>query len=289
MYNYYAAVFETPLIEGDATEVKAVVQPVKIELLRGKYTIQTRSHGRAILPLRGIVGEELEIPALPAILTDPQRTYVLVCASTELERDVAEKECSDQIDRAITMAALMMNTYIFARPLYRGWLGADPRQFRFAEVLFTPWQVFEPRAIEKSINAARAVLARNAEHDRRFGLMTRLFNRAITLDDAEQTFLWLWTCLEVFPMVDTTNVKPISEHLAPYVDQTREVVAEKLQIGRLFGHRCTLVHDGSIGLSGAELNEAVHKLLVIVESVLRSMCGMPYNGALNRWLCPAAA
>jgi hypothetical protein len=284
MWNNYGCVFETMLFENEATHVVAISPPVKFELLRGEYTIWTRSYGRVILPLKGEVGEERQIPRLPPIHTDATKTYLVVTARTKDPRESAERDCAAQVDRAITLAGLFMNPFIFARPLYRGWLGDDPQQFDDATVLFTPYQHFKPAVLEKNLKVARAVLAGDADVNRRFTLMARLFNRAATLDRPDETFLWLWTCLEVFPMADTSKIRPIEEFLARHIGVSFTEIRDRLGVGRLYSLRCALVHDGALNVTPEELNQTVAKVLRIVQCVLSAMCGIPYHDELAQWL-----
>jgi hypothetical protein len=289
VFNYYGAIYETDLLENAAGESIAIIPPVKFQVLRGEYTLFTRSHGRAILPLRGIVGEEREIPALPPILTNPAKTYIVVSVRTSQPFAVAEQEGIAHVNRAVALASLLLDPFVFGRLLYEGWLGDHPDQFRLAEVLFTPYQQFEARLVEKQIAKARSSLAQDTDRNNRFTLIARLFNRAVTSEKHDEAFLWLWTCLEVFPMADTSNIKPIAPYLAELVEVEANLVRERLGIGRLFGLRCSLVHDGALALNEGELHETVSKLLQIVRAVMRGMCGLPYDGGLKRWLEKTAA
>jgi hypothetical protein len=65
--------------------------------------------------------------------------------------------------------------------------------------------------LEKDLTVFRAVVANDADIEQRFTLMSKLFARAIAIEPGEERFLWLWKVLEVFPMRDTSNIKPISE------------------------------------------------------------------------------
>jgi hypothetical protein len=47
-------------------------------------------------------------------------------------------------------------------------------------------------------------------------------------------------------MRDTSNIRPIAEHLSRATGQSLAKIQDKLDIGRLYGARCSLVHDGKL-------------------------------------------
>jgi hypothetical protein len=114
--------------------------------------------------------------------------------------------------------------------------------------------------------------------------MSKLFSRAVTIEPGEERFLWLWTVLEVFPMKDTSNIRPIGEHLSRTTGHPLAKLQDKLEIGRLFGARCSLVHDGKLPYSREELGRVQTKLEAIDVTVLRSLGGLPYAGQLDEYL-----
>ncbi len=100
----------------------------------------------------------------------------------------------------------------------------------------------------------------------------------------EGKFIWLWTILEIFPLKNRTNIKPISELLAAITGQQSQRVKEKLDIGRLYGHRCNLVHNGKLNIDIKEMGEVFRKLENIIYEILRKMSGLPYSGSLDIYL-----
>lgn len=281
-WKYYAAIFETQLLENEHLVI--AVPPVKIEVLSGPASIVPLSHGRAVLPLRGELGEELSIPSLASIYLDEAKRYVIVTTRTQEPRAVARERCHDAVQRVIAFLSIIYRPFVFSSPVWSGWVRTEETQYTDAQVMFSPPQRWDRKHAESQISAARRALAEKPELQKRFGLMARLFNRAIGLAPGDEMFLWLWTCLEVFPMVDTTDIAPISAYLAPYVGKDARDVKAKLQIGRLFGIRSRLVHDGSTGIEEQKIYELITRLQLIVYTVLRATCNMPYDGRLDEWL-----
>jgi hypothetical protein len=84
-------------------------------------------------------------------------------------------------------------------------------------------------------------------------------------------------------MTDTTNIRPISELLAQILGRPEQDVKGKLGIGKLFGLRSDLVHNGKLALSREELGEVIQNLESICVEVLRRVSGEPYKGSLDKY------
>ena len=83
--------------------------------------------------------------------------------------------------------------------------------------------------------------------------MSRFFAKSLAYAPSEEKLLFLWTVLEIYPMTNTTDIRPISELLGKILGRTSEIVKEKLGIGRLFGVRSDLVHNGRLAISRAPI------------------------------------
>ncbi len=85
-------------------------------------------------------------------------------------------------------------------------------------------------------------------------------------------------------MKDTTNIKPISAFLSSRVGLPASVVKERLGIGRLYGKRCDLVHNGVLPETQRELLNINRKLECMCEEILRAVMGFSYDGRLDRYV-----
>lgn len=122
-------------------------------------------------------------------------------------------------------------------------------------------------------------MAQTISDPRKLRLMNRFVRKGLAETPQEEAFLWLWTALEVFPMVKTSNIKPIGQFLALYLNRSAEVVKKQLGIGELCGMRSKLVHDGF--LPPSEGSSALSRLENVVMAVVRHASGLPYDGALD--------
>ena len=114
--------------------------------------------------------------------------------------------------------------------------------------------------VQKDVENFSRAMRSSPDLDTRFTLMSKLFSRALAIPPSEERFLWLWTVLEVFPMMNTTDIQPISEHLASVTGCRPDEVKERLGIGRLYGARCDLVHHGKLPFETAALGSVLDKL-----------------------------
>jgi hypothetical protein len=81
---------------------------------------------------------------------------------------------------------------------------------------------------------------------RRLRLANRWFVSAVHSGGGIDAFLKYWIALETLAMPDTTDVRPINELLARSYDVTPSEAAQRFGVGRLFGLRSRIVHDGQI-------------------------------------------
>ena len=113
--------------------------------------------------------------------------------------------------------------------------------------------------------------------------MAWFFSKALTLEPSEEKLVLLWTVLEIFPMKDTTDIRPISEYLSPIVGQPPDVVKETLSIGRLCGIRSELVHHGILPIAKDDMGELFGQLENICVEVMRALSNLPYRGTLTSY------
>jgi hypothetical protein len=183
----------------------------------------------------------------------------------------------------VTQLSALLSPALFAQEVWSGWLSDSEQLLGGFWLMMAPPVTFAPDEVQKQLVAFRSAVANDAEIDERFTLMSKLFARAVATPPGEERFLWLWTVLEVFPMRDTSNIQPISEHLSRTIGHSPDEVKKKLDIGRLFGARCNLVHDGNLPYSREEIGKVLNKLEAIDVTVLRSLGGLPYAGGLEEY------
>lgn len=278
----YAAIYETRLVEND--ELIIAAPPVRIQVLTGPGYIYPLSQDRAIVPLRGLLGEEGRVPPPSPIDFQDGERYLIVSMLSQVATMDAEEECRRIVVRVAAIAGLLSNPRIFALPIYVGWVNPTPRAAIRTTLMFSPPETLARKPLEKGIQVARAILAENSDIRDKFDLVARLYSKTIGVPPSDEAYLWAWTCLEVFPMMGSQKYRRIAPYLATIVEREEKYLADSLDIKGLHALRSKLVHAGHLGLSGKDLYEKLGLLQDIVHSVMRGMCGLPYDGKLDRHL-----
>ena len=281
-YQHFAAIFTTTLIREEFKKV--IVDPIKLEFFKGS----ARSVAIPAVTGRSFpVGMESTLLMTSSKLSfDPNSYYIAVIARSEKpELRVALKSCEDAVDREITNLSLIYSPYVFDRQVYRGpVIEGNVISAGFYARRENPINL-DPAPLKERLDVIRRVHSSSSDADiqERYSLMARFFAKAVALDPSEEKFLFLWTVLEVFPMKDTTNVGPIGEYLGQMLGRPSAEVKDKLQIGRTFGLRSNLVHNGKLGLTPEELGKLIQRLEDICVEILRSMSGQSYGGLLDQY------
>lgn len=65
-------------------------------------------------------------------------------------------------------------------------------------------------------------------------------------DNGRDAFLKSWIALEVLSMPDSSNIRPINEALARAYGKTIDETIKTFGVGRIFGLRSKIVHDGDV-------------------------------------------
>ncbi len=271
----FMRLYWTELVQGDYGKI--IVDPVRLEVFRGprEYDVLVPVSPRAV----SAQGSS-ELLRVGQMQVPEGRTYIEVIARTE-QVVGTQQYCEDQIDRVVAQLSAILSPYLFTTEVWRGWL-SDKRQ-----VLGEAWfalaeQVnFSPHVVQGAVHDFGRALRVDPDIDARFTLMSKLFARAVATEPGEERFLWLWTVLEVFPMRGTSDIQPIGRYLSQVLGRPAAQVKEKLGIGRLFGARSRLVHDGKLPYDKPSLAIALNKLEAIDRVVIRALGGLAYSGELD--------
>ena len=275
----FLAIFKTSLVKG--TPLKVVSDPVKIEMFKGSRTYRVPSQQSSIFP----TGRDSLISRDANLELDPHSSHIVITARTEESNPIsARKLCEDASDRIITSLSLIYKPEIFSDLIYRGWLLEEKTGIMDAWIKVTEPITLSEKALSSELKDIIEKQSRDADILNRFTLMSSFYSKALCERPSEEKFILLWTMLEIFPMKDTTNIKPIAEHLALITGLKSEDIRAKLDIGRLYGSRCNLVHNGKFDIELKDMGVIFTKLENIVYEILRTMIGLAYSGSLDQFL-----
>lgn len=120
-------------------------------------------------------------------------------------------------------------------------------------------------------NADEKIQSLDIHTQNRIRLSLRWFESAI-YDEDKDAFLKSWIALETLAMPDTTNIKPINEHLSTIYNLSIEEARETFHVGRLYNLRSRIVHNGENLAVKVYLLEFIFALYV---DLLFSIIGLP--------------
>lgn len=274
----FLKLYRTELVKSGTGKI--IADPVRVEFFTGPRTY------KVFVPQCPPViaaGTERTVASAKEMRLSGDGLFIELIARTE-ESFGSRQFCEDQIDALVTQLSALISPDLFALEVWRGWL-SDAHLLAGDMWL----KLAEPVSVDLAkVEAEITEFSRRARSDpdlyARFTLMSKLLARAIGMAPSEEKLLWLWTVLEVFPMKDTSNIAPLVEHLAHTTGHSASDVKDRLQIGRLYGARCHLVHNGRLPFPVGQLGAVLEKLMAIDLVVIRSMGGIPYGGELDRFL-----
>ncbi|MCK4599953.1 hypothetical protein KAU37_09080 [Candidatus Bipolaricaulota bacterium] len=275
-YFQYAAIYQTTLIR--SWPAQAIVDPVKIEFFSGPRVFRVPVQTAMVLA----EGNASAFSQSMDLLLKANKYIVITVRTEDKNPFTAKKFCEDNLDGIITNFSLLYDPGLFAQQVYRGWLLEEKKGVMEAWVQIK--KPFDIRSdIGKTIQDMRDKQSNDTDVNKRYKLMSHFFVKSLPISPSEEKFLYLWTMLEIFPMKDTTNIKPLCHYVANIVGRDSEVVKEQLGIGKLFGARSNLVHDGELTIPISELGEIMGKLELICIEVLRYMNDLEYSDSLEKY------
>lgn len=279
-FNHFIAIYRCDVVTSPL--FSTVCANVKVELFREERMYHPLEYRNMVIA--AVKDAVYCSPEHPPIRLDDRNQHLALLTRTRKERSAQEKEaCEFAVDRVVSVLASLVSPELFRIQLFRGWLKGGPRQRELGALVkgVTPIQLMGSQ-VALQYAAASSGVARTPGLSARFDLMSRFIARGLSESSPEEAFIWLWTALEIFPMVNTTDIKPISNFLAPYLGRSPSVVKDKLKIGFLFGIRSKIVHDGHFPLPPKEGYSALAALERLVAAVVRHGAGIPYDGTFAR-------
>lgn len=278
-YSHFVSVYRNHAI--DRVVDKFVCGEVKVEIIKESRTLHVREYLPAVLAVNQ--DAEYRIPSREPLVLPADIPHILLTTRTRRDPSEAQIECEASIDAVITVLSCLLTRDLFRTQLFRGWLQDLPARDLGLVKLVDPIRV-DRAVVTQGYNSAFAAMGRTLVQPDRLALMARFVRKGLSEAPSEEAYIWLWTALEVFPMVGTTDITPISEFLASYLQRPPTEVKSRLNIGWLFGMRSKLVHDGHLPLTQKEAFSALSRLELVVIAVLRHAAGLGYDGALDSML-----
>ncbi len=279
-FRHFVAIYRCDILTSSAFKVS--FSDTKLEAFQGERTYLVAAYSHAVVA--PTVGAEFCFPDHPPISLDPLCQHLILSTRRPPGEQFAQARCEAELDRSIAILVGLYSRDLFRTLVFRGWLRNEQMTtgrgvlVKAAPPVSLNSEELAVRA-ERAMEGARAAIAPEG----RLELMSRLVARGLAEPPSELAFYLLWSALEVFPMVDTAKIGPISDFLAAYLGKDSASVKIALGLGKLCRMRGNLVHNGSMGVSEEEVWEKLTLLELVVTAVLRHASQLPYDGALDSY------
>jgi len=268
----HVAIFRARMLIGD--KIKISIGSLKIESLTGPITFDIATNIARVHVIG--VGEEFIRPA--KLELPDNETFLLFQINSEESDTETLGYFNSEIDKAITRIAISYIPHLFFEEVYRGPL-LGKKWLLNAGMRPSDRIKIKGKELRKNLNEMSIYTAKNNDLKDRFALMSRFYSKSLKYDPSEEKFMLMWTILEIYPMMNESDIRPLKEMLVDITGRKKEEIEEKIGIGRLYGRRCRLVHDGFLDLMEDE--ELFTKLEFIVHEIMRRMNGLKSSGLLE--------
>ena len=276
-YRYFVAIYRCHVVT--APPFVIVCDEVKVEYFKEERTYFPSEYRPIVVA--AVLHAEYRLPVHAPVGLDANSHHIVLSWRTRRKRSEAQADAEAATDRVVALLAATCSPELFRNLVFRGWLRGPSSSDLGALLRFTDPIRVEAKALQRAYEASSTTIGRNHALRDRFALMSRFVAKGLAEPPGEEAFIWLWTALEVFPMVNTTDIRPIHDFLESYVGRPSAIVKEKLKVGWLFGMRSRIVHDGHMPLDRDGRFSALATLERLVQAVLRHAAGLPYDGKLE--------
>lgn len=262
----YIGVFSCPQLIGMMSPT--IVKPAKLDILAGSEKIKIFRQWSRIHPIG------VSHPAMTEeVLVLPKDKKLLRISVQAEEADVRLLE--SLLNQAITKLAVFIQPQLFFDVIYKGPIAGPEKKIAVMSVRPAERVELSSAKVERFLGAKPV-----DDLENRFNLMSNFYSRSLDYDPSPEKFFLLWTVLEIFPMKDTSNIGPLRD-LVKLLTGGDKQIERNLDIGRLYGKRCEIVHDGKF--YAATSSPDFVKLEALVHEAIRSILGLPYGGLLDRF------
>lgn len=281
-YFHYLYLFKTTLLDIDKSIPKIVVDPIKIEFLKEKrvYKIQQTDHYVYPQGALNVFPKEAEFTI------DDDTTYIsLITRTKENKAPTCVEVCENALNSTVSKLSQILSPDLFTDLVYKGWIYYDKKRLKQFWFKYSDEVLIDTENIINSLKGINYFHQRDKNLKKRFELMSKFYVKALSYQSlCEEKFIMLWTILEIYPMMNTTNIKPLCKKLAEILNQEdQQIVKNKLEIGRMFGLRSKLVHDGEFDLSYDDKIDLFKMLEDMVLEIMRNVSGLEYTNSLDEY------
>lgn len=138
--------------------------------------------------------------------------------------------------------------------------------------------------LEECINTWERLEKVNSPQRNKIELALRWYQRGLLEPIPNDRYLYFWVPLEVLTFEGTTKVNLALEYIRRnlYPSYTKDYIKDKLEVGKMYGWRCDIVHKGQIVFHARD-DQRILKLKEIVQEILKNELGFKKSNALDKY------
>lgn len=278
-WKKFIYIYETDIInEG----LNFCIDNVKIETFSDERVLNIATIAQRV----ALKGKETTLLNSTKFTTNTNHITILLTARTK-ESNIfdARKECTDALDRFVTLLGNIYHPSIFDKRIYAGWDYSEPSLIIAETEVFITDKI---QLIDKDLTLNTYKNLAGIEDT--YNKISKLYSQAVSMPTSEDKFVKLWTILEIYPMQtkpgERLELDRLYNLLIDVTGISKNKINKKIKIHHEIyeRYRCEIVHTGSAGFSEIELKDTIAKLELIVSVVLRSLMGLEYNNELSEYI-----
>ncbi len=268
----FAAIYKTYLIR---EEFSVQDDNLSWEVIKGPKSFKIPVQGASAFPK----GYETVIMGSDEFVLNDLDFYLVIKAETDEENPFkARIECENLINKGIAIVSASEGSEFFVDRVYYGWI------YENKNIIAGGWVKMVDKTLEeKSLIEALKRFDVDLGEEERFELVAKFYSKSLEYKPSEEKYILLWTAMEIFPMENTSHIQPLIDFLSGLLSRPSPLVKEKLDLGKLYGYRTKLIHDGKFDIPPEIKGDVFTKVENIVIEIIRSMIGLPYSGSLEKY------
>ena len=215
-------------------------------------------------------------------------TYLLLDYESDNE-DQAVKQGRESFEVALAFLEVSLGERVAYNKLYEALIDltenkpiiiSEPRLYPAA---FTPF-VINDNMLEQSIDTWEKFEKMDISRKNKIELALRWYQRGLLESIPNDRYLYFWIPLEILTFEGTTEVDRAVEYIKRnlYPSHAKEYIKDKLEIGKMFGWRCKIVHEGEIVFHARD-DKRILKLKQIVQEILKNELRIEKTDPLDKY------
>lgn len=222
----------------------------------------------------------------------PNATYLIVETMIEINTNNDSRlQAGLEVSEVAALVEVWEPALIFEK-VFEGVVNTPGKFIALGEapIKITARPMISLEDLDQTLTDALEGLDNLSEEDRqRLQLASRWFRRGCDVDNEIDKFLSWFIVLEVYPSIGSADVPGMVRDFIVdnfYSETPKNIVKERIEIGRISGMRAQIVHDG-VALSSRhnqEFSKLLEKLEVLARVALRNLAGGVYQGELDKWI-----